>query len=281
MWSCSLWLLATCLFYQTLIVVAFFGRSSNPAAQAAVNNIEKPRVAVAGATGYIGRVVVQELVRRGYPTAALVRDASTISSQTSKCIQGAELIECNVCDESSVANAYAAFKPSSTICCLASRSGTKRESFEVDYGGGTVYVCHVVMYVIYVVYVVCNMSHHTTIPHRLSTSPFLLLLLPPKSKSSLPSSPLITSIIIHLIIITLTPLIIIITLNHHDMYTHITGKKVFLAQEKVALDYYNEQINNGGKDTSQPSLSHHYVLLRYTIYPIYPIYTIYPILYTI
>lgn len=174
MWSCSLWLLATCLFYQTLIVVAFFGRSSNPAAQAAVNNIEKPRVAVAGATGYIGRVVVQELVRRGYPTAALVRDASTISSQTSKCIQGAELIECNVCDESSVANAYAAFKPSSTICCLASRSGTKRESFEVDYGG---------------------------------------------------------------------------------------GKKVFLAQEKVALDYYNEQINNGGKDTSQPSLSHHYVLL--------------------
>lgn len=94
------------------------------------------RVMVAGATGYIGRSVVKQLVGQGIPTGALVRSIESIPSTTGEYLQGAELIQCDVCEEDSVANAYSAFQPTSTICCLASRSGIKSDSYRVDYGGG-------------------------------------------------------------------------------------------------------------------------------------------------
>lgn len=94
------------------------------------------RVIVAGATGYIGRQVVKECVRRNIPTASLVRSKDAITSVTAKALEGSEIIECNILNMDEVREAYNKFQPSSTVCCLASRSGVKKEAYEVDYGGG-------------------------------------------------------------------------------------------------------------------------------------------------
>lgn len=58
---------------------------------------------VAGATGYIGRAIVEESVRQGYKTVALVRDKSKVESEEGralfeKCFAGAEVVECDVSD---------------------------------------------------------------------------------------------------------------------------------------------------------------------------------------
>ena len=90
---------------------------------------------VAGATGYIGRSVVRELVAQGIPTAALVRSFD-MPEKTAECLRGATSIQCDVLDAESTKDAYSKFKPSSTICCLASRSGVKLDAWAVDYGGG-------------------------------------------------------------------------------------------------------------------------------------------------
>ena len=62
---------------------------------------------MAGATGYIGRAVVQESVRQGYQTIALVRNIEQVQSQQqqqqqqqkqqqSNFFEGATLVECDV-----------------------------------------------------------------------------------------------------------------------------------------------------------------------------------------
>ena len=81
---------------------------------------------------------VRTLVDRGIEAVALVRSVDSITDNTLRYLKGAKIIECNVLDEESVSQAYSSLpkKPSSTICCLASRSGLKDESYLVDYGGG-------------------------------------------------------------------------------------------------------------------------------------------------
>jgi len=66
---------------------------------------------------------------------ALVRTAE-LSSKTAECLQGAQLLRCNVLDAAELQQAYAQIQPLATICCLASRSGVKSDAWEVDYGGG-------------------------------------------------------------------------------------------------------------------------------------------------
>jgi divinyl chlorophyllide a 8-vinyl-reductase len=92
-------------------------------------------VIVAGATGYIGRSVVRELLAQGIPTAALVRSFD-MPEKTVQCLRGATIIQCDVLDPESTKDAYSKFMPTSTICCLASRSGVKLDAWAVDYGGG-------------------------------------------------------------------------------------------------------------------------------------------------
>ena len=48
-------------------------------------------VAVAGATGYIGKSVVRELVRRGYKTKALVREESLERAKAIDQLRGAKV----------------------------------------------------------------------------------------------------------------------------------------------------------------------------------------------
>ncbi|KAL7570867.1 hypothetical protein ACA910_018931 [Epithemia clementina (nom. ined.)] len=62
---------------------------------------KKKKAVIAGATGYIGKAVVQESVRQGYETYALVRDLSKVQSTHGKALyakafQGAHVVECNV-----------------------------------------------------------------------------------------------------------------------------------------------------------------------------------------
>lgn len=48
-------------------------------------------VAVAGATGYIGKAVVRECVRRGFKTKAYVREESMERAKTLDYLKGAEV----------------------------------------------------------------------------------------------------------------------------------------------------------------------------------------------
>lgn len=94
------------------------------------------RVLVSGASGYIGRSVVRELVSRGIDTGALIRPNSVVPSKTLEYLNGAELIECDVLNSTDTYEKFRHFNPSATICCLASRSGVTRDSWDVDYSAG-------------------------------------------------------------------------------------------------------------------------------------------------
>ena len=58
------------------------------------------RVTVVGASGYIGKAVVRECVRRGYPTTAVVRDAA--KAQKEPKFEGAQVKVADVCDAASL-----------------------------------------------------------------------------------------------------------------------------------------------------------------------------------
>ena len=92
------------------------------------------KVVVVGATGYIGKAVVRESVARGYPTVAVVRDAARAQSEPK--FSGATVAQADVCDAASLGKPGAPFEPGSVdvvVSCLASRSGSKKDSFAVDY----------------------------------------------------------------------------------------------------------------------------------------------------
>jgi divinyl chlorophyllide a 8-vinyl-reductase len=103
----------------------------------------KKTAVVAGATGYIGKWVVQEANRQGYNTIALVRDKSKIESKEGQALygkhfSGAEIVECDVCDPEQLTKTMkqiASEKGSidGIISCLASRSGIKKDAYAIDY----------------------------------------------------------------------------------------------------------------------------------------------------
>eukprot|EP01031_Cornospumella_fuschlensis_P037481 gene37481-45517_t len=92
------------------------------------------KVAVAGSSGYIGRQVVKELLRREIPTIALVR-SKDLPTKTLEYLQGAEIVQCNILNPQEVVDTYTLHAPAATVCCLASRSGVKRDVWAVDYQG--------------------------------------------------------------------------------------------------------------------------------------------------
>lgn len=94
------------------------------------------RVVVVGATGYIGRAVVAEAARRGYPTTAVVRSLRTSTSQFSR-LSGVDVMQADVCDQASLESSEGPLAPGAAgvvICCLASRQGTVRDAEAIDYG---------------------------------------------------------------------------------------------------------------------------------------------------
>lgn len=87
------------------------------------------RVVIVGATGYIGKFVVKEAVRRGYNTVAVVRPESTPNMEY---LKGATIVTGDVTDTASLSSAFSA-KTDVVISCLASRSGVKEDSYLIDY----------------------------------------------------------------------------------------------------------------------------------------------------
>eukprot|EP00561_Arcocellulus_cornucervis_P008771 CAMPEP_0185827978 /NCGR_PEP_ID=MMETSP1322-20130828/32326_1 /TAXON_ID=265543 /ORGANISM="Minutocellus polymorphus, Strain RCC2270" /LENGTH=353 /DNA_ID=CAMNT_0028525717 /DNA_START=55 /DNA_END=1112 /DNA_ORIENTATION=- len=125
----------------------FFGDTNDkksPSSRSNTNNINNApgesctgeRIAVVGATGYIGKAVVRESLRRGYPTTAVMRD--TAKYRTEPKFEGATLREFDVADRAKCLNdgeegLFPEGSVDAVICCLASRTGTKSDSYAIDY----------------------------------------------------------------------------------------------------------------------------------------------------
>lgn len=98
----------------------------------------KTRVLVVGATGYIGKFVVKELVKRGYDVAAFCREKSGIGGKqsmedTKKEFEGAEVLFGDVTDVSSLESVAFAKPVDAIVSCLASRTGGIKDSQMIDY----------------------------------------------------------------------------------------------------------------------------------------------------
>lgn len=99
------------------------------------------RVLVVGATGYIGKYVVRELVKRGYDVVAMAREKSGIGGKASKEdtikeFAGAEVVFGDVTDVESLKKVgFAADKKpvDVVVSCLASRTGGIKDSNLIDY----------------------------------------------------------------------------------------------------------------------------------------------------
>jgi len=84
-------------------------------------------VAVAGATGYIGKFVVKECLRQGFKTIAISRNGDFS-------VEGASTVAADVTNiEDLEEKVFKREKIDAVISCLASRSGTKSDSYAIDY----------------------------------------------------------------------------------------------------------------------------------------------------
>lgn len=99
------------------------------------------RVAVFGATGYIGKAVVQELASRGHSVVAATRASSGIGGKQTPADVEAMFGDSgkvstgvtDVADQAALAKFFAEHPVDAVMCCLASRSGGRQDSFDIDY----------------------------------------------------------------------------------------------------------------------------------------------------
>lgn len=96
------------------------------------------RVLVVGPTGYIGKYVVKELIKRGYNVVAFAREQAGIKgkmgkAETIKEFPGADVRFGNVLDVESLKSVAFKEKVDVVVSCLASRTGGKKDSWLIDY----------------------------------------------------------------------------------------------------------------------------------------------------
>eukprot|EP01036_Dinobryon_divergens_P026203 gene26203-34824_t len=99
------------------------------------------KVIVVGATGYIGKFVVQECTRRGFDTYAVLRprpEDSQMPEVKEEFLSGATVLYGDVTNKDSIQDLLNKAIPNSdgdvsVISCLASRSGVKKDSYLIDY----------------------------------------------------------------------------------------------------------------------------------------------------
>ena len=121
----------------------FFGETTDkktPSSSNSPSNSNEPgesctgeKIAIVGSTGYIGKAVVRESVRRGYPTTAIMRDIA--KGQSEPKFDGATLQEFDVQDREKclAGELFPKGSVDAVVCCLASRTGTKKDSYAIDY----------------------------------------------------------------------------------------------------------------------------------------------------
>jgi len=86
------------------------------------------RIFVAGATGYIGRHAVRELVRRGHEVVAFARPSSAVT------LSGADLRRGQVTDPASLAqDGFKGERFDAVVSCLATRTGGIRDAWQVEH----------------------------------------------------------------------------------------------------------------------------------------------------
>lgn len=97
------------------------------------------RVFVVGATGYIGKFVVRELVTRGYEVVSFARqrsgvNASTTAEQTRQELKGSEVRFGDVSDmDSLMRDGIGGEHFDAVVSCLTSRNGGIKDSWNIDY----------------------------------------------------------------------------------------------------------------------------------------------------
>jgi len=96
------------------------------------------RVLVVGATGYIGKFVVRELVSRGYNVVAFSRERSGVKGKadmeaTRKEFPDADVRFGEVTDKDSLRSVGFKDKVDVVVSCLASRTGGIKDSWLIDY----------------------------------------------------------------------------------------------------------------------------------------------------
>jgi len=122
----------------------FFARAITSADTQISTSSKRTTVVIAGATGYIGRAVVRESVKRGYHTVALVRNATRLETPDGREAYGSEfdgatVMQCDVEDAEALSNLCADLETNGNcnvdtiISCLASASGLKKEAYAIDY----------------------------------------------------------------------------------------------------------------------------------------------------
>ncbi len=92
---------------------------------------------LAGATGYIGRCVARELVRRDYEVIALVRAATAGKAprkpdELRASLPGCEVRMAEITDPEDLAAALAGVSIDAVISCIASRNGAPKDAWQVD-----------------------------------------------------------------------------------------------------------------------------------------------------
>ncbi|KAF8094570.1 hypothetical protein N665_0359s0014 [Sinapis alba] len=97
-------------------------------------------VLVVGSTGYIGRFVVKELVKRGFNVIAVAREKSGVrgkndKEETLKQLQGASVCFSDVTDLDSLEQSVERLElgVDVVVSCLASRNGGIKDSWKIDY----------------------------------------------------------------------------------------------------------------------------------------------------
>ena len=90
-----------------------------------------PRILVAGASGTIGRAVVRRLVVDGHNVTALLRSGADLARLPE--LAGAETVQAALSDKAGLARLMDTLAPDCVISCIASRSGSPKDSEAVDH----------------------------------------------------------------------------------------------------------------------------------------------------
>ncbi len=88
-------------------------------------------VLIAGATGYIGRRVVTELMNRGHRVVALLR--ARPDAEMALHLEGCDVRITSLADAQEIADALSGLEADAVVSCIASRSGAPKDAWLVDY----------------------------------------------------------------------------------------------------------------------------------------------------
>lgn len=120
--------------------IPFFAKEATASVSNSNSNTKDKAVVIAGGTGYIGKAVVAESVKRGYHTVVLVRNITKLNTPEGlyaygDCFTGATLVQCDVEDPDNLKTVFQSIDMpiDAVVSCLASPSGTKQSAFAIDY----------------------------------------------------------------------------------------------------------------------------------------------------